>query len=288
MADTSARIDGVIEADELIVGEGVVVEAGVLIRGLDGPARKVVLGEHCYVGRETRILAPEFRLGDYSKLNAFSFGHGAHPLQIGRNCWIGGNTVLDSLGGLDIDDNVGIGAHSQIWTHIRFGDVLQGCRFNGNKYMHIQKDAWLVGHCVVSPVEVGERSMALLGSVVTQDMEPNHVYGGAPAKDLTERMGPQFDAPTVEQKLATLRELLERFQRETARFKDRIRVVSSPQELEEGIACFDVADRTYTRSECGAHVAFLKWLLPLAKFTPRGAPPFISARPPTDPVEATG
>jgi len=118
----ASKIDGRINAEEVIIGKGVVVEEGVLITGKGGPARKVVLGDFCYIGRETRIFAPEFRLGDYSKLNAFAFGNGELPMQIGRNCWFGGNIVLDSLGGLDIDDNVGVGAHSQIWTHIQFGD----------------------------------------------------------------------------------------------------------------------------------------------------------------------
>ena len=34
--------------------------------------------------------------------------------------------------------------------------------------------------------------MALVGSVITKDMEANHIYGGAPAKDLTDKMLPQF------------------------------------------------------------------------------------------------
>jgi len=269
------RVEGVIEADECLIGRGVVVEKGVVIRQVDGPARRVVLGDYCYIGRETRILVPEFRLGDYSKLHAFSFVHGDKPLQIGRNCWIGGNTVLDSVGGLDIDDNVGIGAHSQVWTHIQFGDLVEGCRFDSRKYMHVGKDAWFVGHCIVSPVSVGERSMALIGSVVTKDMLPNHVYSGVPAKDCTEVFGPQFEQRTAGQKAEKLQELIDAFVAKFPQYRSQLAVATSPSEMRQDICCFDVTDRTYNRTYSEAEVAFLKAHVPLIKFLPKGEPPFV-------------
>lgn len=275
-------IRGEINAREVVIGQGVVVEPGVLITGKGGPAERVVLGDFCYIGRETRILAPRFSLGDYSKLHAFGFGHGERPLQIGRNCWIGGNVVLDSMGGLDVDDNVGIGAHSQVWTHAQFGDIVEGCRFHSRKYMWIERDVWLVGHCVVSPVRLGERSMALLGSVITRDMLPNRVYGGAPAKDVTDKVGPQFAPRTVAEKAATLRELIARFEAKHPELAGQLEVVTASDQLRPGVTCFDVRDRTYTRTYSQAEVAFLKAHVPLVKFTPAGAPPFVQRDPEAD------
>jgi len=273
--DYESEIEGEIHADEAHIGKGVVVEEGVLISGRTGPARKVVLGDFCFIGRHTRIIVPEFRLGDYSKLHAYSFAHGESPMQIGRNCWIGGNTVLDSIGGLDIDDNVGIGAHSQIWTHIQFGDIVEGCRFYSKKYMYIGKDVWFVGHCIVSPVRVGEKSMALVGSVVTRDMLPNHVYAGVPAKDVTDKLGFQFEARSVGQKAAKLQEIIDKFIEENPEYNGQLAVIRSPNERREGVCCFDVSRRTYTRTYSKAEVAFLKAHVPLIKFTPDGEPPFV-------------
>lgn len=273
-----SRILGTINADEVIIGDGVVVEAGVVITGKHGRANRVVLGDHCFIGHETRIITPEFRLGDYSRLNMHGFCHGELPLQIGRNCWIGGNCVLDSMGGLDIDDNVGIGAHSQLWTHIQFGDVVEGSRFFSRKYMHVGKDAWLVGHCIVSPVSVGERSMAMVGSVITRDMEPNHIYAGVPAQDMTEKLGTQFEPRTVEQKAAKLQELMDEFLGKNPQYAGQLRVVKSPQECAAGVSCFDVSRRVYTRTRSEAEVAFLKAHVPLIKFTPEGAEPFVVPR----------
>ncbi|MBK9129033.1 MAG: acyltransferase [Phycisphaerales bacterium] len=282
------RIDGVIEADELKIGRGVVVEKGTVITGKGGPARRVVLGDFCYIGEQCKIIVPEFRLGDYSKLNAYAFCHGYRPLQIGRNCWFGGNVVLDSIGGLDIDDNVGIGAHSQVWTHIQFGDVVEGSRFHSSRYMLVGKDAWLVGHCLVSPVRIGERSMAMLGSVVTRDMLPNHVYAGVPAKDMTDKLGPQFERRTIEQKAAVLEKLIAEFVAARPEFAGQLRVVGSPDERRPDVCCFDVSRRTYNKGYRPAEVAFLKQHTPLVKFVPDGEPPFITpqdAVPPFDPSE---
>jgi acetyltransferase-like isoleucine patch superfamily enzyme len=270
------RIEGEISADEVRIGRGVVVEKGALIAGKAGRARKVVLGDFCYVGRETRVLAPDFRLGDYSKLHAYSYAYGEKALQIGRNCWIGGNTVLDSLGGLDIDDNVGIGAHSQVWTHIQFGDIVEGCRFHSRKYMHIGHDAWLVGHCILSPVRVGEKSMAMAGSVITKEMLPNHIYAGVPARDVTDKLGHQFEELDVAQKAMRMQTLIDRFVQAHPRYRDQLVVVTTPDDRRPGVCCFDVSRRTYTKTCAEAEVAFMKAHVPLVKFVPDDEPPFIT------------
>lgn len=275
-----SRILGTIDAEEIVIGRGVLVEEDVLITGRNGRASRVVLGDHCFIGRGTRVLVPEFRLGDYSKLHARSFAHGERSLQIGRNCWIGGGTVLDSMGGLTVDDNVGIGAQSQIWTHIRFGDIVEGCRFFQEKPVWIRKDAWFVGHCVVSPVAVGERSMALAGSVVTRDMLANHVYGGVPAADLTDKIGGQFETRSVSEKAARLRELVDAFTARHPEYAGELLVAASPEEIRPGVCCFDVSRRVYTKTRSKAEVAFLKAHVPLVKFTPLGEPPFVE--PPED------
>jgi len=269
------QIEGTINAKEIVIGKGVIVEKGVYITGKNGPAKKVVLGDFCYIGRETRIITPKFSLGDYSKLHAFSFAHGERPMQIGRNCWIGGNTVLDSMGGLDIEDNVGIGAHSQLWTHIQFGDIVEGSRFYSNKYMYIGKDVWFVGHCIVSPVKVEEKSMALVGSVITKDMLPNHVYAGVPAIDITEKFGPQFIEVSIDNKFVKMQQIIDDFVIQYPKYKDQLRVIRSPNEQIEGITCFDVSNRTYTKNYCEAEVAFLKAKIPLIKFVPYGEKSFV-------------
>jgi len=268
-----SKILGKIDAKEVIIGKGVVVEEGVVITGKDGPAERVVLGDFSYIGRDSKILVPEFHLGEYTKLHAFAFAHGDHPMKIGRCCWIGGNTILDSLGGLTIDDGVGIGAHSQIWTHSKFGDLVEGLnpRWHTTKKMHIGKDAWFVGHCIVSPVSVGEKSMALVGSVITKDMLPNHVYAGSPAKDITSKVGSQFDTKTVRQKTEKMQSLIVKFTDENPQYNGQLVVVEDFDEIgDSSITAFNTTTRTYTKKYNAAEIAFLKEYVPIVKFYPEG------------------
>ena len=280
---SSAVIRGVIDAAHILVGRGVVVEEGVVISGKGASADRVVLGDYCYIGQNVRVLTPEFMLGDYSKLHAASFGHGKHPLRIGRNCWIGGNVVLDSMAGLDIDDNVGIGSQSQLWTHLEFGDIVDGCRFSSRSYMHVQRDAWFVGHCIVSPVPVGERSMALVGSVVTRAMLPNHVYAGVPAADVTERLGPQFELLTTANKAARFRNILAPWLDQHPQWRHEIIVVEDPALRRDDVVWFDVSTRTYNKRHAAAEVAFMRDHVPLVKFVPDAEPHFFRATPPGSP-----
>jgi len=255
----------VIEVDELVLGRGAVIEAGVVLRG-----RRVVLGDYVYVGEGFKSLAPELHAGDYTKLHARTFANGDHPIQIGRNCWIGGDCVLDSIGGLTLADGVGVGAHSQLWSHMRFGDVVEGCRFNSAKPLVIGADAWFVGHCIVSPVTVGERAMALAGSVVTRDLAPNRVYAGVPASDVTEKTGPQFAERTAAEKASHLRALIAAFEAERPELAGQLCVVEEAGAVgDDARTYFDTSTRTYTKKHGAAEVAFLQAHVPLVKFVPR-------------------
>jgi acetyltransferase-like isoleucine patch superfamily enzyme len=246
-----SRISGTIKADELHIGYGVTVEPGAFIQG-----KKVTLGDFCYIGHSVRVLVDDFEIGDYSKLHAFSFAHGDQPMRIGSCCWIGGNVVLDSIGGLTIGNGVGIGSHSHLWTHMKFGDIVQGCRFNGHKPTVIEEDAWLVGHCLCNPVRVGTRSLALLGSVITKDIPADRIFAGSPAADITDKFGgPQFLPLSRAGKNIRLQQIVDDFEHRHPEFKGM-----APE--------MDVTRRTYRRTYSEAEVCFMRENVPLVKFYP--------------------
>ena len=200
-----------VDAVELDLGVGTYIEPTAVIRGLSGPATRVRIGDHCYIGEGVQIICDDFSLGDFSKLHRQTTIHGYLPCSIGHNAWVGQFTVIDSVGGTTIGDNCGIGAHSQLWSHTKYGDTLDGCRFNSTNQLTVGKDVWFVGHCVVSPIRAHDRSMALAGSVVTRDMEANTVYAGTPAKAISDRVGPQFNQPSDTERRTTMAAHLEEF-----------------------------------------------------------------------------
>jgi acetyltransferase-like isoleucine patch superfamily enzyme len=259
-----------IEAEEVIIGEGVIIHETAIIRGVLGKAKRIEIGDHVYIGANVQIIVNEFKIGDYSKIQHNTNIHGYKPCKIGHNAWIGQYTIIDSIGGVTIGDNCGIGAHSQLWSHIKYGDTLEGCRFKSEKPLLVGNDVWFVGHCIVSPIEAKDKSLALAGSVITNDMLENHIYGGSPARDLTDKTGPQFVNKTNSEKLILFKEIYQSFITKNRILRPTIKIIESPKEIENPeLTYFVIQDRKYTKRLTEEEVSFMKFILPdRAKFTP--------------------
>lgn len=259
-----------IKANNLIIGQNVYIDPSASIRGLNGEAEKVVIGDNVFIGSNVQIICDNFELGDYSKIQHSTNIHGYKPCSIGHNAWIGQYTIIDSIGGTTIGHNCGIGAHSQIWSHIKYGDTLEGCRFLNEKEMLIGNDVWFVGHCIVSPIIAQDKSMAMVGSVITKNMDFNQIYAGSPAKSISDKIGFQFIEVSLEDKIKKMKEYLNEF--ENKYFKSHnIKIVESPElvNYNDEFSYFDVSSRRYKKMLSVSEVAFMKFLLPAkAKFIP--------------------
>jgi acetyltransferase-like isoleucine patch superfamily enzyme len=171
----------------------------------------VTIGHGARINRDVYIDVADLHIGDYVTIHHGTVLHG-DKITIGHNCWIGHYCILDGHGGLlSIGNNVGIGAQSQLWSHMKFGDTLNGCRWHRMDNLVIEDDVWLVGHCVVTPITARQGSMLMVGGMATKDMEANHVYAGSPAKDMTNVFGYQFAQTTPEQRTAGFLALVDEF-----------------------------------------------------------------------------
>ena len=255
-----------IKTKNLILGKNTIISPSAVIRGISGDANEIRIGDNCYIGDNVQIICDNFSLGDFSKIHHHTNVHGYKPCSIGHNAWIGQGSLIDSIGGTTIGDNCGIGAHSQLWSHIKYGDTLEGCRFLEEKELNVGRDVWFVGHCIVSPIRAHDKSMALAGSVVTKDMEENQIYAGSPAKSISSKVGNQFIIPTIEEKLEKMNEYLLASGVET---KNIVIVKTQREFQDDGKTYFEVQNRTYTKQGSTAEVDFMKFLLPeKAKFIP--------------------
>ncbi|MFE3871874.1 acyltransferase [Flavobacterium sp. ZS1P70] len=257
-----------IDAEEFYIGKNTIIEPSAKIRGINGKAKKIVIGDNCYIGENVQIICDDFSLGDYSKIQHDTNVHGYLPCSIGHNAWIGQYTIIDSIGGTTIGNNFGIGAHSQVWSHIKFGDTLEGCRFLTEKRMLIGNDVWFVGHCIVSPIVAEDKSMAMVGSVITKDMKYNEIYAGSPAKSISDKVGFQFKEVSIQDKLIKMNLYLNDWNKSSK----SIKIVSDISEIDfsyENVTYFNVSDRTYTKRGTNDEISFMKYLLPAkGKFTP--------------------
>ncbi|MFD2891045.1 acyltransferase [Flavobacterium chuncheonense] len=265
---TNTKETATILADEIIIGEGTIIEPTVVIRGINGNAKRIVIGDNCYIGHNVQIICDDFEIGDYSKIQHDCNIHGYKPCKIGHNLWMGQFSIIDSIGGCTIGDNCGVGAHSQLWSHIKYGDTLEGCRFLMEKPLNVGNDVWFVGHCIVSPVNVQDKAMAMVGSVITKDMEYNTIYAGSPAKSISDKVGYQFNNVSIDEKYDKMLEYLKEWNGD----KDSIKIIKDVSEIDladEKVTYFNVSERTYTKRKSAAEISFMKFLLPAkGKFTP--------------------
>lgn len=258
-----------IKAKKVKIGINVQIGENVLITGPEGEAEYVEIGDNVFFDQDIFIMAPEFRIGDYSKIYKFTRISGYKPCIIGHNFWCDQNTILNCTDNLIIGNNVGIGAYSQLWTHIKHGDILEGCRFNSTKPMFIDDDVWFVGHCIVSPIHAYKKSMAMVGSVVTKDMLENRIYGGCPAVDLTDKLGPQFIERSVDEKFDMMEKKLNEFIEIKKPKEIRIEIITDDTQIVSNeITYFNVSNRKYTKRRSAEEIEFMKFLLPLYKFLP--------------------
>lgn len=259
---------GKLDTHYVNVGVGVLIEEGAVIR-----AKTLTIGDFVYIGKNVKIFVPgaDVVIGDYTRINEGSFLGGTNQLEIGANCYIGREVQLDCRGGLKIGNNVGIGSLSQVWTHIRHGDTVQGCRWDKEYPLVIGDDAWLVARVTVGGAqEIGARAMVFNESNVTKSLEADRAYRGNPAKDCTDQTGPQFEAISDSEKVQRLLWELVRFESEHPGLAGFLRVAEHGihPDMQDGqdVVWFDPIRRKYTKKYTRAEVTFLRWTL--AKFTP--------------------
>lgn len=255
-----------IASEDLKIGLNSFIHPTASIRGINGNCNKVEIGDNCYIGEQVQIICDEFVLGDYCKIQHHTNIHGYKPCIIGHNAWIGQYSIIDCIGGVEIGNNCGIGAHSQLWSHIKYGDQLEGCNFLSEKKLEVGSDVWFVGHCIISPIKAADKSMAMVGSVVTKDMAFNEIYAGSPAKSISSKIGFQFKDVSINDKVQNLKKHLTI----SGVNENDICIVEDISEFkDDGKSYFAVKSREYLKLQTTSEINFMKYLLPeKAKFTP--------------------
>ncbi len=234
-------------------------------------AENLTIGDGCVIGDNVIIHGKEFSMGDYGKIHHNCFFPGG-SVKIGHNFWVGTGSIIDGRAGTLIGNNVCVGAQSQLWTHMVFGDMMQGCRFHNEKALIIGNDVWLSGRSLVSPVTIGDRALSMLGSLITRDMEPDRTYAGSPAKDVTDKFGKQFEEPSLQEKEKYLIGKLKEFSVKygLGDFSNYVIVLTKEEEdySDSDKIQINIAKRSYKKTGSFLEYYLIYFLLPDVKLLP--------------------
>lgn len=237
------------------------------------PMENLFIGDNVFIGHSTTIIIPSFEVYDYTKINNHFYTHGNNPLTIGYNCWFGSSVILDTLGGLKVGNNVGVGNQAQIYSHAKFGDTLYGCRIHSYTAISIGDDVWIAPNSIITSASMAPKSMLLAGSVLTKSTQENYIYGGSPTRDVTQKTGTQFNTNLDYKKILNiLTSYLNDFYKVHKKYKrlDLIKIeMEMPKKIESKYSYFIVKERKYIKRGTEPEVTFMKFLLPeKAKFIP--------------------
>lgn len=151
--DPTVRIHGSIRGTKIVIGDHSELYDHVVIRCVGGTG-DVIIGDHCYINPGSVLYSGNgIRLGSYVLLAAGVMIMPTNHAFSRRDVPIRHQGFAESKGGIEIDDDVWIGANAV---------VLDGAR-------------------------IGKGAVVGAGSVVTGDIPPYEIWGGVPARKIGER-----------------------------------------------------------------------------------------------------
>lgn len=117
----------------------------------------------------------------------FNWHHkGPGGLKIGRECFIGDETLIDLYDAIILEDQVTLAPRVTVLTHLNVGykdHPLQKFFPKTAKPVIFKKGCFIGAAATILPgVTIGQHSFVSAGSVVTEDIPPETLVGGVPAQ----------------------------------------------------------------------------------------------------------
>jgi len=144
-------------------------------------SNEIVLEDGVSIGSDVHIICGKLAIGEETVICAEVRVDGDKSLIIGRNCYIGQRTLINVTEPVTIEDGVGIGSDTSIFTHGVWVSYLEGLP---RKFAPVKlcREAWIPPRCIIQPgVTVGEGAMLATGAIATKDIPSGTFAGGVPA-----------------------------------------------------------------------------------------------------------
>jgi len=153
--------------------------------------KEVNLGENVSIGGQTSLRKISVGRNSHIDGGVKTLGHGGGKIIIGEDTYIGINNVLDWSDNITIGNFVHIaGPSTGLWTHSSAKQAYNGLplddkniQFRPTAPIIIEDCVYIGGNCTIYPgIKIGNHSIIVPNSAVTNDVVPNTMVGGVPAE----------------------------------------------------------------------------------------------------------
>jgi acetyltransferase-like isoleucine patch superfamily enzyme len=171
----------IIRAESLILADGASIAPLCLIH-----ARNVHIGKRARVGSVSFITTGLLTLSDDAAISKFVVVTGGparkSELYVGKRSWIFPFCVIDTTCKVHLDDEVGVGGGSFIFTHGSWLSKLEGFPVDFGPVV-VERSVWLPWRTFITPnVTIGQQSIVSGGSVVQRNIAERSLASGVPAR----------------------------------------------------------------------------------------------------------
>lgn len=286
--------DVTIIAEKIIIGDGVEIRNDVIL-GLNkiDTDTEVYLGDQVLLYPHIRGQIPQLRIGDYSVIHEQTKFYGPKSCTIGHNSWVGQLSIFNTRERLTVGNSFRSGPYNQLWTHNASGELIEGSTLYLEAPTIIEDNVWLCGSFIsINPgLKISDGTVVLPGSIVTKSTKKKHIYGGIPAKDITDKVKPYIEI-SKEEKFRLLEKWVNDFIIIHPDYQNKIHVIRDGDlskininndcvvftdfipninQLNNDITLFDIISKKYIKRRNKIEVDIVKYLIGhKARFLPLG------------------
>jgi acetyltransferase-like isoleucine patch superfamily enzyme len=159
------------------IGKHVIIHPGVLLW-----VKKLTIKDNTIIKSGCIINARKLEIGKKSSIGYYTLVNGQDDLIIKDACIIGAKSMINCDRCVTFEYYSGNGPGCYIYTHGSFLPVTEGYHAVFAPII-IKQKVWIQMNCKIGPgVTIGEGSVILPGSVIVENIEPNKLVVGDPAK----------------------------------------------------------------------------------------------------------
>lgn len=136
---------------------------------------------------------PDILIDRWERAALLGFGTGSNiydnalvigDVKVGKECWIGPNTILDGSGGLEIGDYCTISSGCHIYSHDNIKQTLSSKRLPIEREgVKIENNVYIAPNSIIAKgVTIGHHSVIGTGSFINKSVPPQTIVVGQPAK----------------------------------------------------------------------------------------------------------